>query len=241
MVKGRKADIEDLQVYLSDFYELVQGIADRGQIEDTDDPDFNVNLVDYFLSIVEPLEMRTKMQEFKETTFAAAITRFQSYLLPDTISLVKNIRDRNFLDRHYDPFVPKVDTPRKASIAHDVGAAIIDKEKPSGRQRLYSCDNCTRPDGSPGMHMSKNCPTSPCKACLALDGPSAHPPKLCFRDRPSAGQEGYNDHTQREKCETLLWCPPQTTHYDYHRYADEYWGCLVEDAIPYVESDDDDC
>ena len=44
MVKGHKADIEDLQVYLSDFYELVQGFADRGQIKDPDDPDFNVNL-----------------------------------------------------------------------------------------------------------------------------------------------------------------------------------------------------
>jgi len=67
MVKGRKANIEDLQVYLSDFYELVQGFADRGQIADPDDPDFNVNLIDYFMSNVEPLEMRTKMQESKVT------------------------------------------------------------------------------------------------------------------------------------------------------------------------------
>ena len=88
MVKGRTANIEDLQVYLSDFYELLQGVADKGQIDDPDDPDFNVNLVDYLMSDVEPLDMRTKMQEFKVAIFAAAITRFQSYLRPDTISLV---------------------------------------------------------------------------------------------------------------------------------------------------------
>jgi len=160
MVKGRKADIEDLQVYLSDFYELVQGFADRGQIEDPDDPDFNVNLIDYFMSNVEPLEMRTKMQEFKVTTFAAAITRFQSYLRPDTISLVNNIRDRYFRDRPYDPFVPKVDTFRKVSIAHDVSAAIIDKDTSSVRQLLHSYDNCTLLDGLPGAHMTKNCHSS---------------------------------------------------------------------------------
>ena len=55
MVKSRKADIDDPQVYLSDFFELVQGLTDRGRIEDPDDPDFNVNLVNYLMSNVEPL------------------------------------------------------------------------------------------------------------------------------------------------------------------------------------------
>ena len=65
IVQGRKANIEDLQSYLSDFYELIQGFADRGQIDYPDDPDFKANLIDYFMSNVEPLEMRMKMQEFK--------------------------------------------------------------------------------------------------------------------------------------------------------------------------------
>ena len=183
MVKGCKADIEDLQVYLSDFYEFVQEFANRGKIEDPVDPDFNVNLVDYFMSNVEPLEMRTKMQEFKVTTFAGAITHFQSYLRPHTISLVNNICDRNFRDRPYDPFVPKVNTPRKASIAHDVSAAIIDKGTSSVRQLLHSRDNCTLLDGLPGAHMTKNCPTPPCKVCLTLCRPSAHSPRRCPASR----------------------------------------------------------
>ena len=56
--KGKQASIEDLQIYLSDFYSLIQGFVDRGQIEDADDPDFNLTLVSYFMANVEPLEMR---------------------------------------------------------------------------------------------------------------------------------------------------------------------------------------
>ena len=151
MVKGRKADIEDLQLYLSDFWVLVQGFADRGQIEDPDDPDFNMNLVNYFFSNVEPLEMRNKMLEFKVSTFTAAIATYKTYLRPDTISLVNNIRDRNFRERPHDPFVLK-DTPRKASIANAAGSAVLEEEKSVAR--LHSCDNCTRPNGSPGLHMT---------------------------------------------------------------------------------------
>ena len=222
----------------------MQGFAERGQIEDPDDPDFNVNLVDYFMSNVEPLEMRTKIQEFKVTTIAAAITRFQSYLRPDTISLVKNIRDCNFRDRPYYPFVPKVDTPRKASIAHDVSAAIIDKDT-SSVQLLHSCDNCILSDGSPGAHMTKNFPTPPCKVCLALGRPFAHSPKRNFGEQAKK-VTAITSPVPNAKGARPPWRPPKTTPYYYPRYADEYWdeygGCLVEDqedAITYVESDDD--
>ena len=247
MVKGRKANIEDLQVYLSDFYELVQGFADRGQIADPDDPDFNVNLIDYFMSNVEPLEMRTKMQEFKVTTFVAAIKTFQSYLRPDTISLVNNIRDRNLRARAYEPFVPTEETHRKAAIAHDTGITVPTVDKPF--KQVNFCDNCTRHDGSPGMHMTKNCQKSPCKKCLALDNPSDHHQRLCpLLNGPTSRHvkqaTAKATGSINEKGARPPWRPPKTTPYDYHRYADERLDCLAEDQeddIPYDYSDDDGC
>ena len=249
MFEGCKANIEDLQIYLSDFYELVQGFADRGQIDDPDYPDFIVNLVNYFMSNAEPLEMRSKMQEFKVSTFAAAITRFQSYLRPDTISLVNNIRGRNLRARPYDPFAPKDETPRKAAITQDVDTATTDKWN-SLRNQARFCDNCTRQDGSSGIHLTKNCPTSPCNICLVLNKPSNHPPKLCSLFKTALPRQGKKATTTSspvpdEKGARPPWCPPKaSSSYGCHRYGDDSSVCWVddnEDTIPYVESDDDGC
>jgi len=73
MTKGKPASIEDLQTYLSDFYSLIQEFFNRGQIEDPDDPDFNLTLISYFMANVEPLEMRNKIQEFRVSTFSQAL------------------------------------------------------------------------------------------------------------------------------------------------------------------------
>ena len=117
--------------------------------------------------------MRNKMLEFKVSTFTAAIATYKTYLRPDTISLVNNIRDRNFRERSHDPFVLK-DTLQKASIANAAGTAVLEEEK--FVTRLH---NCTRPNGSPGLHMTKSCTTSPCKVCLALGRLSDHQPVTC--------------------------------------------------------------
>ena len=77
MPKGKPASIEDLQNYLSDFYSLIQAFVDRGQIEDVD---FNFTLISYFMANVEPSEMRSKMQEFRVSTFSLALKRFRKYL-----------------------------------------------------------------------------------------------------------------------------------------------------------------
>ena len=82
MTKGKPASIEDLQTYLSDFYSRIQDFFNRGQIDDPDDPDFNLTLVSYFMANVEPLEMRNKMQEFRASTFSQALLRFPK--VPET-------------------------------------------------------------------------------------------------------------------------------------------------------------
>ena len=76
MTKGKQANVKYLQNYLSDFYSLIQ--IDRRRIEDLDDPDFNHTLIFYFMANVEPSEMRNKMQEFRASTFSAALKRFRS-------------------------------------------------------------------------------------------------------------------------------------------------------------------
>ena len=83
MAKGKQPNIDDLQNYLSDFYSLIQGFVDQGLIEDIDDPDFNLTLTSYFMANVEPLEIRQKMQEFRVSTFSAALKRFRKYLNPE--------------------------------------------------------------------------------------------------------------------------------------------------------------
>jgi len=125
MAKGKQANIEDLQNYLSDFYSLIQGFVDRGQIEDIDDPDFNHTLNLYFMANVEPLEMRNKMQEFRASTFSAALKRFRKYLNPDIIALVNHTRAQN-IAKHAEttPFdyQKSREYPRKANIVSTTGS-----------------------------------------------------------------------------------------------------------------------
>ena len=113
MSKGKPASIEDLQNYLSDFYSLIQGFVDRGQIEDVDDPDFNFSLISYFMANVEPMEMRNKMQEFRVSTFSLALKRFRKYLTPDSIALVNHTRAIQ-IARHTEPYPLQSTPPRTA-------------------------------------------------------------------------------------------------------------------------------
>ena len=168
MAKGKQANIEDLQNYLSDFYSLIQGFVDRGQIEDIDDPDFNHTLNLYFMANVEPLEMRNKMQEFRASTFSAALKRFRKYLNPDIIALVNHTRAQN-IAKHAEntPFdyQKSREYPRKANLVSTTGSPPL--------VETFQCDNCVV-DGVPGNHKTKNCIVFPCKRCQAAGKPHEH-------------------------------------------------------------------
>jgi len=173
MVKGKQANVEDLQSYLSDFYSLIQGFVDRGQIVDIDDPDFNHTLVTYFMANVEPPEMRNKMQEFRASTFSAALTRFRKYLTPDIIALVNHTRAHN-IAKHaetipFDYQKPK-EYPRKANIVTTTGSPPL--------VETFQCDNCVV-NGVPGTHKTKNCIVFPCRRCQAAGKPHEHRQFCC--------------------------------------------------------------
>ena len=173
MAKGKQANIEDLQNYLSDFYSLIQGFVDRGQIEDIDDPDFNHTLNLYFMANVEPLEMRNKMQEFRASTFSAALKRFRKYLNPDIIALVNHTRAQN-IAKHAEnaPFDyhKSRETPRKANIISAIGSPPLFES--------FECDNCVV-NNAPGNHKTKNCIMFPCKRCLLAGKPHEHRQSQC--------------------------------------------------------------
>jgi hypothetical protein len=170
MPKGKQANIEELQIYLSDFYSLIQGFVDRGQIDDADDPDFNLTLVSYFMANVEPLEMRNKMMEFRSSTFSGALKRFRTYLKPDIIALVNQTRAHN-IAKHADNGIPDYksrDTPKRAN--------KLSVAEPTPDPRTYEhfqCDNC------PGNHKTKNCLAFPCQKCKAAGKHHEHPQYRC--------------------------------------------------------------
>ena len=157
MAKGKQANVEDLQNYLSDFYSFIQGFVDRRQIEDIDDTDFNHTLISYFMANVEPLEMRNKMLEFRASTFSAALKRFRKYLNPDIIALVNHARAQT-IAKHAEntPFDyhKSRDYPKKANIASTTGSPPL--------LETFQCNNCVF-NGAPGTHKTKNCIMFPCK------------------------------------------------------------------------------
>jgi len=175
MTKGKPASIEDLQTYLSDFYSLVQEFFNRGQIEDPDDPDFNLTLISYFMANVEPLEMRNKIQEFRVSTFSQALARFRKYLKPEIITLVNTIRAHTYDKRaatDLNLFPTPGEIPRRA--------ARLSTETPQDStlapviaRDVYECQNC------PGNHMTKNCVIYPCVKCKAAGRPDEHAQRLC--------------------------------------------------------------
>ena len=103
-----------------DFYSLIQGFVDRGQIVDIDDPDFNHTLIFYFTANVEPSEMRNKMQEFRASTFSAALKRFRKYLNPVIIALVNHIAEH--AENAAFDYHKSRDTPKKANLASTTGS-----------------------------------------------------------------------------------------------------------------------
>ena len=94
--------------------------------------------------------MRMKIQEFKVSTFVAAITRFQQCLRPDTISLVNNICDRSIKERSFNSFAPAAETPHRAAATISTSNDMPDSEKSTAQPRHYFCENCTQSDGSLG-------------------------------------------------------------------------------------------
>ena len=110
---------------MSDFYSLIQGFVYRGQIEDIDDPDFNHTLIFYFMANVEPSKMRNKVQEFRASTFSAALKRFRKYLNPDIIALVNHTRAQN-IAKHAEnaafDYHKSRDNPKKTNIASTIGS-----------------------------------------------------------------------------------------------------------------------
>jgi hypothetical protein len=177
MTKGKPASIEDLQTYLSDFYSLIQDFFNRGQIDDPDDPDFNLTLVSYFMANVEPLEMRNKMQEFRASTFSQALLRFRKYLKPDIIALVNVTRaqaydKRTATDLH--PFPKSGEIPRRAAkLSFEDHQVSIPTHDPGIVREIFDCQNC------PGLHKMKNCSTFPCVKCKAAGKPDEHSQRLC--------------------------------------------------------------
>jgi len=171
MSKGKQASIEDLQIYLSDFYTLIQGFVDRGQIADADDPDFNLTLVSYFLTNVEPPEMRTKMLEFRSSTFSVAPIPFKNCLKPEIIALVNQTRANN-IAKHADTGIPDYsksrDTPKRAN-----KLSFLEPTPDPQIREHFQCDNCS------SNHKTKNCLTFPCKKCLTAGKSSDHPQFRC--------------------------------------------------------------
>ena len=175
--KGKQANIEDLQTYLSDFYYLMQGFVDRGQIEDVDDPDFNFTLISNFMANVVPLEMRTKMKEFRAFTFSGALARFRKYLKPDIIALINDSRAHNIakygvhdvLDYHRSGDTPK--RANKVSTTESEPAQVI--------REFFQCENCVV-NNALGTRKTKNYITFPCKRWGEAAGkPHEHPQRVC--------------------------------------------------------------
>ena len=179
MPKGKQASIEDLQTYLSDFYSLIQEFFNRGQIEDVDDPDFNLTLISYFMANVEPLEMRNKMLEFRVSTFSQALSRFRKYLKPDIIALVNVTRAQSYDKRtatDLHPFSKPVEIPRRANkLSFEKGQESnpTPTNDPGTMLEIFDCQNC------PGTHKTKNCVIFPCVKCKAAGKPDEHTQRNC--------------------------------------------------------------
>ena len=69
--------------------------------------------------------MRNKMQEFRASTFSAALKRFRKYLNPDIIALVNHTRAQN-IAKHAEnaafDYNKSRDNPKKTNIASTIGS-----------------------------------------------------------------------------------------------------------------------
>ena len=241
MPKGKQASIEDLQTYLSDFYSLIQEFFNRGQIEDVDDPDFNLTLISYFMANVEPLEMRNKMLEFRVSTFSQALSRFRKYLKPDIIALVNVTRAQSYDKRtatDLHPFSKPVEIPRRANkLSFEKGQESnpTPTNDPGIIHEIFDCQNC------PGTHKTKNCVTFPCAKCKAAGKPDEHAQRNC----PNKG--GYPQlprkaHSVQRQITGRLPKPPAATHSSHTppRPPTPPKSILSPPNILYVHPSDDD-